>query len=69
MNFKRYTRGEERRAVVQEKRIETKITITIFKAFKGVDIINGEYPLGVFFNGSQIFGEKNKGSQNLKKKI
>ena len=35
---------------------------------KGVDIINGEHPLGVFFKGSQIFGEK-IGVSNSKGKI
>ena len=29
----------------------------------GVDIINGQYPPGVFFQGSQIFGQENKESQ------
>ena len=28
---------------------------------KGVDIINGDYPPGVFFKESQIFGQKNEG--------
>ena len=30
---------------------------------KGVEIINGECPPGVFSKGSQTFGQKNKGSQ------
>ena len=37
----------------------------IFRS-KGVDIIIGEHPPGVFFEGSQIFGQKNKGSQILR---
>ena len=32
---------------------------------KGVDIINRKYPPGVFFKGSQIFGQKNKGLKSL----
>ena len=35
---------------------------------KGVDIINREYPPGVFFKGSQIFGQENKGSQIFTRK-
>ena len=34
-------------------------------SYKGVDIINGEYPPGVFLKGSQIFGQKNKGRNIL----
>ena len=34
-----------------------------------MDIINGEYPPGVFFKGSQIFGQKNKGSQIFRGKF
>ena len=37
--------------------------------FQGVDIINGQYPPGVFFKGSQIFGQKNKGSQIFRRKF
>ena len=36
---------------------------------KGVNIIDGEYPPGVFFKGSQIFGQENKGSQIFKGKF
>ena len=32
---------------------------------KGVDIFNGEYPPGVFFKGSQIFGQKIRGFKFL----
>ena len=39
-----------------------------FHIYKGVDIINGEYPPGVFFKGSQMFGQKNKGSQIFREK-
>ena len=34
-----------------------------------MDIINGEYPPGVFFKGSQIFGQKIKGSQIFRRKF
>ena len=33
--------------------------------YLGVDIINEEYPPGVFFKGSQIFGQKIKGLKFL----
>ena len=36
---------------------------------RGLDIINGEYPPGLFFKGSQIFGQKNKGSQIFRGKF
>ena len=42
---------------------------TISYMDKGADIINGEYPPGVFFKGSQIFGQKNKGSQIFTRKL
>ena len=34
-----------------------------------MDIINREYPPGVFFKGSQIFGQKNKGSEIFRRKF
>ena len=34
-----------------------------------MDTINGEYPPGVFFRGSQNFGQKNKGSQIFRRKF
>ena len=34
-----------------------------------MDIINGEYPPGVFFKGSQIFGQKKKGSQIFRREF
>ena len=50
--------------------IEIELEIASFSTqSKGAAIINGEYPPGVFFKGSQIFGQKNKGSQIFRRKF
>ena len=40
-----------------------------FFPIQGMDIINGEYPPGVFFKGSQVFRQKNKRSLIFRRKF